>query len=166
MTDRYDFYGLGARLGGQPAALADADWDRGGIDQYEFAMACLLSPGVPLTQGGLTWQVWNMALSDYRGDLGKACVACAEASEESRGRAGKTEADDGPSTGCHDTSPASPVASQAQSATSLLISSALLNGDPCLRMSSDNWEEGPSASQRRTRQAICFLTSEMMPAMW
>ena len=102
----------------------------GGIDQYEFAMACLLSPGVPLTQGGLTWQVWNMALSDYRGDLGKACVACAEASEESRGRAGKTEADDGPSTGCHDTSPASPVASQAQSATSLLISSALLNGDP------------------------------------
>ncbi len=130
MTDGYDFYGLGARLGGQPAALADADWDRGGIDQYEFAMACLLSPGVPLTQGGLTWQVWNMALSDYRGDLGKACVACAEASEESRGRAGKTEADDGPSTGCHDTSPASPVASQAQSATSLLISSALLNGDP------------------------------------
>lgn len=130
MTDGYDFYGLGARLGGQPAALADADWDRGGIDQYEFAMACLLSPGVSLTQGGLTWQVWNMALSDYRGDLGKACVACAEASEESRGRAGKTEADDGPSTGCHDTSPASPVASQAQSATSLLISSALLNGDP------------------------------------
>ncbi|MCT6919106.1 MAG: hypothetical protein M3Z49_07825, partial [Bifidobacteriales bacterium] len=130
MTDGYDFYGLGARLGGQPAALADADWDRGGIDQYEFAMACLLSPGVPLTQGGLTWQVWNMALSDYRGDLGKACVACAEASEESRGRAGKTEADDGPSTGSHDTSPASPVASQAQSATSLLISSALLNGDP------------------------------------
>ena len=129
MTDGYDFYGLGARLGGQPAALADADWDRGGIDQYEFAMACLLSPRVPLTQEGLTWQVWNMALSDYRGDLGKACVACAEASEESRGRAGKTEADDGPSTGSHDTSPASPVASQAQSATSLLISSALLNGD-------------------------------------
>ena len=130
MTDGYDFYGLGARLGGQPAALADADWDRGGIDQYEFAMACLLSPRVPLTQEGLTWQVWNMALSDYRGDLGKACVACAEASEESRGRAGKTEADDGPSTGSHDTSPASPVASLAQSATSLLISSALLNGDP------------------------------------
>ncbi len=130
MTDGYDFYGLGARLGGQPAALADADWDRGGIDQYEFAMACLLSPRVPLTQKGLTWQVWNMALSDYRGDLGKACVSCAEASEESRGRAGKTEADDGPSTGSHDTSPASPVASQAQSATSLLISSALLNGDP------------------------------------
>ena len=137
MTDGYDFYGLGARLDGQPAALGDADWDRGGIDQYEFAMACLLSPRAPLTQGGLTWQVWNTVLSDYRGDLGKACSACAEAAEENRSGddqdwswADKTEATGGLSTRSHDTSPASPAASQAQSATSLLISSALLNGDP------------------------------------
>ncbi len=130
MTDGYDFYGLGARLGGQPEALGDADWDRGGIDQYEFAMACLLSPKAPLTQGGLTWQVWNTAMSDYRGDLGKACTACAGASEESLSGADRTEADDGPSIGPHDTSPVSPAASQVESATSLLISSALLNGDP------------------------------------
>ena len=129
MTDGYDFYGLGARLDGQPAALGDADWDRGGVDQYEFAMACLLSPRAPLTRGGLTWQVWNTALSDYRGDLGKACAACAEAFEQSRSRADKTEADDGPSTGSHDTLPASPVAPQAEPATSFLVSSALLNGD-------------------------------------
>ena len=130
MTDGYDFYGLGARLGGQPAALGDADWDRGGVDQYEFAMACLLSPRAPLTQGGLTWQVWNTAMSDYRGDLGKACAACAGASAESLSGADRTEADDGPSIGPHDTSPVSPAASQVESATSLLISSALLNGDP------------------------------------
>lgn len=131
MTDGYDFYGLGARLDGQPAALGDADWGQGGVDQYEFAMACLLSPRAPLTRGGLTWQVWNTALSDYGGDLGKACAACAEASEESRSGADETEADGGPSTtGYHDASPASPAASQAESATSLLISSSLLNGDP------------------------------------
>ena len=130
MTDGYDFYGLGARLDGQPAALGDADWDRGGVDQYEFAMACLLSPRAPLTQGGLTWQVWNTAMSDYRGDLGKACTACAGASAESLSGADRAEADDGPSIGPHDTSPVSPAASQVESATSLLISSALLNGDP------------------------------------
>lgn len=143
MTDGYDFYGLGARLDGQPAALGDADWGRGGIDQYEFAMACLLSTRAPLTQGGLTWQVWNTTLSDYRGDLGEACAACAEASGKSRSGAGETEADGGPSIGSSEISPVCPAATRVEPATSLLISSALLNGDPLSEYEFSQLGRGP-----------------------
>lgn len=79
MTDGYDFYGLGARLGYPPAALGDADWAGGGIDQYEFAMACLLSQVVAMGETGLNWHVWNTVSSDYRGGLDKACLICARA---------------------------------------------------------------------------------------
>lgn len=80
MTDGFDFYGPQVRGGEQARALSDADWDDGGVRQYEFGMMCVLSSAQTTTRESdvATWQQSFLLRDDYREDMTQACRSFAD----------------------------------------------------------------------------------------
>ncbi|MFT8704844.1 GH36-type glycosyl hydrolase domain-containing protein [Bifidobacterium aquikefiricola] len=72
LTDGFDFFGHQARLGSAPIALSDESWHGGHINQYEFAMICLLSTGRKLGAEGIEWNQLVAFNPDYRGEMADA----------------------------------------------------------------------------------------------
>lgn len=79
LTDGFDFYGQQARLGTQAQALQDPDWHGGHINQYEFAMICLLSNPLTLGSSGIAWNQICVFNPDYRGELADVSAQLADA---------------------------------------------------------------------------------------
>ncbi|WP_314686907.1 GH36-type glycosyl hydrolase domain-containing protein [uncultured Bifidobacterium sp.] len=69
LTDGFDFHGRRARMGEPPKALSLADWGTD-VNQYEFAMACLDSRPIHLSDDGrMSWDQLCICSPDYRGPL-------------------------------------------------------------------------------------------------
>ncbi|MFT9059172.1 GH36-type glycosyl hydrolase domain-containing protein [Bifidobacterium aquikefiri] len=78
LTDGFDFFGHQARLGSAPLALSDENWHGGHIDQYEFAMVCLLSKGRQLGEDGIEWNQLVAFNPDYRGEMAEVSKKLAD----------------------------------------------------------------------------------------